>query len=326
MQRPSHSGAPEGEHFGFPDGISQPIIRELLEDKPPRATALRQSNDVYYRHNLVSAGEFLFGYSNEYGQVPAPLLALPRAGSPLKPVENTTLLNFGANGSYMVVRQMEQDVAGFWNAIDQATQVNGQSDPAARTRLASQMVGRWPNGAPLARFPHEQPTTTTDSNSFLYLQHDPHGLHCPLGAHIRRTNPRDALGTNTERATQLANRHRVLRRGRPYGPWIEDPMRDDGQTRGLMFVCFNANIERQFEFIQSTWANNQKFAGLYSESDPIYGSLEDPQQGGLFTVQAEPTCRRYKGLRRFVTVVGGGYFLLPSRAALQHLALAKCPF
>jgi Dyp-type peroxidase family len=321
MPRPTHSGAPDEEHFGFADGISQPIIRELAEGKPSRADALRQSNGIYYQHNLVSAGEFLFGYPNEYARTLAPPLATPRSGSLLKPVEKTMLLNFGANGSYMVVRQMEQDVAAFWNAIDQATQVNGQSDPAARTRLASQMVGRWPNGAPLARFPHEPPATMTDSNSFLYLQHDPHGLHCPLGAHIRRTNPRDALGTDTTNAARLANRHRILRRGRPYGPWIEDPMRGDGQTRGLMFVCFNANIERQFEFIQNTWANNQKFAGLYTESDPIFGALDHPDQGGLFTVQAQPARRHYQGLRRFVTVVGGGYFFLPSRAALQHLTL-----
>jgi len=317
---PGH-GAPAGEHFGFADGISQPIIRELVESKSSRSVSFRQSGGDYFEHNCVAAGEFLFGYSNEYARLPAPPLTMPRARSRLAPVASSPFVDFGTNGSYMVVRQLEQDVAGFWQAIDKATQTGGRSDPAARLRLASQMVGRWPNGAPLAKHPDGQPQDAVSPSAFLYFEHDPHGIRCPLGAHIRRTNPRDALGTDTATATRLVNRHRILRRGRPYGPWIKDPLQDDGQQRGLMFVCFNTNIERQFEFIQNTWANNPKFAGLYSESDPLFGSLDDATQGGMFTVQAEPVRRRYQGLARFVKVVGGGYFFLPSLAALQHLTL-----
>jgi len=320
---PSRASAPDREHFGFADGISQPIIRELIEGHPSRAQDFRASDGIYYDHNLVSAGEFLFGYDNEYGRRPVPPLVKPRAGHQLQPDDHDpALFRFGTNGSYMVVRQMQQDVPGFWNAVDQATHVGGQSNPLARLKLASQMVGRWPNGAALARFPDEQPPTAAQANAFLYLPEDPYGLRCPLGAHIRRTNPRDALGTSSAEATRLANRHRILRRGRPYGPWISDPLQDDGQTRGLMFVCFNANIERQFEFIQNTWANNQKFAGLYAETDPISGPLEDPDRGGLFTVQAQPLRRRYS-LRRFITLTGGAYFFLPSRAALHYLTLPR---
>jgi len=58
---------------------------------------------------------------------------------------NGALRDFGRNGSYLVFRQMSQDVRGFWNFVRE----NARSDQAA-IKLASQMVGRWPSGAPMA--------------------------------------------------------------------------------------------------------------------------------------------------------------------------------
>jgi len=120
-------------------------------------------------------------------------------------------------------------------------------------------------------------------------------------------------------ALSLVNMHRILRRGRVYGPPLDDPLGgDDGLERGLFFMCLNASIERQFEFVQHSWCNNTKFAGLYDERDPVAG--DQPDQGGHFTLQERPIRRRGSGLPRFVTVRGGGYFFLPGIDALRMLS------
>ena len=117
-------------------------------------------------------------------------------------------------------------------------------------------------------------------NDFLYHHDDSEGLACPVGAHIRRTNPRDSLGPEPGSDKSLAvNRlHRLLRRGRTYGPPLSpsfDPAEvlasEARATAGCFFICLNANIARQFEFVQHTWVNNPKFGGLYEETDPIIG-------------------------------------------------------
>ncbi len=88
--------------------------------------------------------------------------------------------------------------------------------------------------------------------------------------------------------------------------------------RGLHFICLNANISRQFEFVQQTWANNPKFDGLYNDPDPIIGSRGPGDD--IFTEQSEPVRRVVRGLPQFVTVRGGAYFFLPGLAALRYLA------
>ena len=109
------------------------------------------------------------------------------------------------------------------------------------------------------------------------------------------------------------NRHRLLRRGRAYG----DP--SDPGERGIHFICLNANIARQFEFVQHTWLNNPKFAGLYDDTDPLVATHQG-NDGRTFTVQARPLRQRVTGLPAFVTVRGGAYFLMPGIRALRFLA------
>ncbi len=86
-----------------------------------------------------------------------------------------------------------------------------------------------------------------------------------------------------------------------------------------MFMCINANIERQFEFVQQTWINNPTFNGLYDERDPIFGHTGS-QQDGTMTIPREPVRRRLHNLGGFVTIRGGGYFFLPGIKALKYLA------
>jgi len=111
-----------------------------------------------------------------------------------------------------------------------------------------------------------------------------------------------------------ANNHRILRRGRKYGPKIADPRVDDGQNRGLLFMALNTDIARQFEFIQQTWLLNASFATLYQEVDPLVGPA------GRMTVPEDPL-RRTLQVETFVTLAGGDYFFLPSLPALKYLAM-----
>ena len=169
------------------------------------------------------------------------------------------------NGSYLVFRQLSQDVGGFWRFADGATRrADGSSDPDARLRLAAKMVGRWPSGAPLALAPDADDPSLAEANDFAYHANDPRGARCPVGSHIRRSNPRDSLDPNpgSEGSFEINRRHRILRRGREYGPALplERALAEpDSAERGLHFICLNANLARQFEFVHHTWLNNRKF-------------------------------------------------------------------
>jgi deferrochelatase/peroxidase EfeB len=133
---------------------------------------------------------------------------------------------------------------------------------------------------------------------------------------VRRANPRDGLAPNQASAQTLldaANNHRILRRGHKYGTTIEDPLVDDGQERGLLFICLNTDIERQFEFVQKTWILNQNFATLFDEVDPLVGPK------GNFTIPQQPL-RRIVEVETFIQMAGGEYFFLPSIPAVDYLA------
>jgi Dyp-type peroxidase family len=304
------------EHFGFRDGISQPTIEGLARSDTPG--------------NTIKAGEFVLGYPNEYGlytdRPMVPASADPRLLLPSAPDGRGDL---GRNGSYLVLRQLEQDVRGFWRFLDSVTRgTAGTSSPQERTWLAAKIVGRWPNGAPLAVSPDHDDPDLANFNDFGYGAADPHGLNCPIGAHVRRAHPRDSLDPEprTDRSLALDKRHRLLRRGRKYGPALapEDSVTAVGAAlaeepaRGLYFICLCANIARQFEFVQHTWLNNPKFDGLYEAVDPLNGQRD--ANGTTFVVPRRPVRRRISGMPAFVRVRGGGYFFLPGGRAIRYLA------
>ncbi len=316
------------EHFGFRDSISQPYIAEF--DSLQRDLA-----------NAVPLGEILLGYPNGYERFTRRPLVDPgrdTADHLVMDVEESGLKDLGRNGTYLVFRQLAQDVKGFWQFMhEQGGYCKGNDKPgeveADAIHLASKMVGRWPSGAPLVLAPKEDQPEMEDKNSFAYHRTDQHGLKCPLGAHIRRTHPRDSLDPDpgTQASVDFSNRHRLLRRGRTYGKPFhpsmlpQDMLRhldqgDNDEPRGLHFICLNANIGRQFEFVQNTWAGNPTFNGLYQDPDPLIGARQ--AFGGVqdhFTLQAEPVRCQVQGLPQFVRVRGGGYFFLPSRRAMSFL-------
>jgi deferrochelatase/peroxidase EfeB len=172
----------------------------------------------------------------------------------------------------------------------------------------------------LVHAPYYDDPTRAKDNDFRYHESDPLGLKCPLGAHVRRDNPRDALEPQpgTENSLAVNRLHRLIRRGRSYGPFLPEGQ-VDAADRGLMFIAINANIGRQFEFIQHSWLMDRRFNGLYAESDPIVGAdLENE-----FAIPGTPVGSRCTGLTRFVHVAGGSYFFLPGLRALRFLAEPK---
>jgi Dyp-type peroxidase family len=281
------------EPFGFHDGISQPAIAGLGGASRPEHT--------------VRAGEFVLGYPNEYGR-PTDSPTVEDADDPAGLLARTTgRPDLGRNGSYLVVRQLSQDVEGFWRFVEQASRDDGGAE-----RLAAKMVGRWPDGTPLVVSPDNPDPEHAGANNFGYALIDSEGTRCPVGAHVRRANPRDALDPEAgpKRSIAFSNRHRLLRRGRAYGD-------AEAGERGIHFLCLNANIARQFEFVQHTWLDNPKFGGLYDDTDPLVATR---QVGRTFTIPARPVRERVTGLPSFVTVRGGAYFFLPGLRALRYLA------
>ncbi len=283
------------EPFGFADGISQPIIAGTDRDKEKR-----RQNPREHKLHSVAAGEFILGYADGTGRLPRTPAISPAgdAAGLLKPhPERPELRDFGRNGSFLVMRQLAQDVDGF------AVFVKAKAE--AGIDIGAKMVGRTRDGEALA----PDSAATTD-NDFDYLE-DSAGHGCPIGSHVRRTNPRSTVHASSQEASlKVTNRHRIIRRGRVYG-------NADGET-GLMFLCLNASISRQFEFVQATWSNDPFFQGLAGEVDPIIGTQRPTAQD--FTIPRAPYRHKVTSLPQWVTLKGGGYFFLPGLSALKVLA------
>jgi deferrochelatase/peroxidase EfeB len=94
------------------------------------------------------------------------------------------------------------------------------------------------------------------------------------------------------------------------------------RSRGMHFLCLNADIEQQFEFVQQRWINDPTFVNQRTdEVDPILGRQRD---NPTFRVPANPTPvvlgEGTVPLKRFTHIIGGEYFFLPSQRALKYLA------
>lgn len=303
------------EHFGFADGLAQPHVKG--------SGRRRRAGEA-----SLATGELVLGYPNAYGLVTRVPSAKRRRGTREHPfpVAGGERVSFGQNGSYLVVRKLRQDVAGFWRYCYEAALAERAPDVPERAKLiAARMVGRWPNGVALVDAPEMERPPNAGLNDFGYRERDPDGLRCPYGAHVRRANPRDMFGADAKEGLHDANLHRILRRGRAYGPKLPGPLPqpDDGVDRGLYFMALNANLRRQFEFIQQTWINSCKFAGLSAERDPLIGKqafdFDDQPVPRIFTAQARPLRQRYEGLPKLVQVRGGEYFFMPGMRALNYL-------
>jgi Dyp-type peroxidase family len=310
------------EHFGFRDGISQPVIK---------GSGVKPSGN----NNEIDPGEFVLGYKNEYKVYPDTALLnvaqgkhemLPDNAEGLADKQtNIKYKDVGQNGTYFVLRQLQQDVDGFWNFMKNQSDTDDEKKRNEEaTELAAKMMGRWPGGAPLVKF-DKDPGVDMEDNDFNYLKEDAVGDKCPFGAHIRRANPRDVFEESPPNVSMtLTRRHRIMRRVRSYGEDFigsAENHKPNGEV-GLLFGVFNANISKQFEFIQYTWANSPKFKRLYADPDPFIGVREDPDKKleQNFTIPQGTTNRVIPNLQRFVNVKGGAYFFFPSITAIKYLA------
>jgi len=292
----------EGEHFGFADPVSQPPIEGA--DMPWYPGDGVQEADGSWRP--IKPGEFVLGYEDEVGQ--------PGTQAP-EPFE------LRVNGTYVVFRKLYQDVAAFRRYLATAAKSLYRSDDQHYQELvAAKMMGRWRSGCPLDLSPDKDDLAIAADperrNNFTYAGDD-EGMRCPIGAHLRRSNPR---ATPMKRATAV-RRHRLLRRGVEYGPHLADgAVEDDGVDRGLINLFINADIERQFEFVQKEWMHGGEFLGLDpNEQDPINGL------GGEGSQMSVPGAKQpfLFDLPTFVKVKGGEYLFVPGVKALEGLIEQK---
>jgi deferrochelatase/peroxidase EfeB len=256
---------PEGRvHFGYRDGIAQPNIAGA----PGRNRPDMQPE--------VKPGDFLLGcdYTNLYGG--NYLGRIPR--------------DLGDNASYAAFRILAQDVGGFEKLLtDWAKAYKLQGGPEL---VAAKLMGRWRNGTPLTLSPEdpdpEPPIADELINEFDYAPSerdttyfdDVRGTRCPIGAHIRRLNPRSSIVMGQPHG------RRLIRRGMAYGPaW--NGAKKDKKERGLvgLFVC--GDLEAQYEFIQRVWANMDLAThGIHGTREPIIGAQPTPG-GGSFLLRTE---------------------------------------
>lgn len=304
------------EHFGYTDGIGDPVF-EGLPGKPERVVGRgKQMRDGKW--SPLATGEFILGHrdeADEYPIAPSPQL-------------------LSRNGTFMVYRKLHENVGSFNALLDRA----GASFPGGRELLAAKFVGRWrDNGAPLVSAPDAKSKAEWDEkfaqanqaerdrmlSGFTY-DDDMQGAKCPFSSHMRRINPRASLEStpgafNTPGA--LANRRRVIRRGLPYGE-VKDPTRDDG-NHGIVIMMLNASIQRQFEFVQQQWINYGNDFNASNDKEIILGN-HCPMQQSKAVIEADPDSDAppffLTNIPRLVETRGGDYFFIPSMTALRMIA------
>jgi Dyp-type peroxidase family len=293
------------EHFGFGDGISNPPVKGLARSRSLQSYPGGKI-DGNGKWQPLAAGEFLYGYLDEIGEVPA----------------GPTPADIGCNGSFLVLRKLSQDVDAFRAYMVAQAKRHG----VPPDQLAAKLVGKTRDGMSLV-------APEADHRSDFRYAGDDQGLVCPLGSHVRRANPRDSLGFQT----LLVDRHRILRRGIPYGELVPRTRKMDDvnppDTRsgadepypgqGLMFLALNVDIRRQFEFVQSQWINFGNDLHQGSDRDPIIGARDPHRPEHNRTVLLTDTddgvavCAE---IPSFVETRGGDYFFLPGLNAYAAIA------
>ncbi len=330
------------EHFGYTDGISDPFFKGS-DSNPANVIGggkpTGKDPATVEGWEPLETGEFILGHRDESFEIPV---------APMPP-----LLSY--NGTFMVFRKLHENVGSF----NQYLKDKAKDYPEGEEGLAAKFVGRWRNGAPVTSFPTEssaaafndkfakvKQTIRTASSAqeretaqaqYLKLRtelvgfnfdDDIEGARCPVAAHTRRANPRGSLefgktdAFNTPGA--LVNRRRILRRGLPYGQ-VEDGTKNSG-NHGIIFMAINANIKRQFEFVQQQWINYGNDFKQANDKDPILGNhgVDEKNVGtGRMVIESDPKGKKAphfcSNIPRFVETRGGDYFFIPSLTALRMI-------
>jgi deferrochelatase/peroxidase EfeB len=325
------------EHFGYTDGIGDPIFEAQYPARHERQVAHGNGAvDGTGKWRPLATGEFLLGYPDEAQEIPGS--ALP--------------LDFSRNGTFMAYRKLHQNVVAFSTFMTETAKrfgaVFGINDPEdARAALMAKIAGRWPDGVPVARaptvadwkkfniqFPDVSPTKDLKAYlareqafiDFTYAD-DMGGLKCPMTSHVRRTNTRDGLAPTGREGSALNNRRRIIRRGLPYGD--SAPGVPDSAEHGIIMLIVCASLFRQFEFVQQQWINYGLDAQAGNDACPLVGNhspgneLTGPK--AKYVIPADPKAGHppfiVEGIPQFVETRGGDYFFVPSMTALRMIGM-----
>ncbi|KAF9039277.1 peroxidase TAP [Panaeolus papilionaceus] len=281
------------EHFGFLDGISNPQIQGFDTINPGPVP--------------VDAGVILTG----------------------QPTDTVQRAEWARDGSFLAFRWLDQLVPEFDKyLVDNALTEDGNGrtlTPAEGAELlGARMVGRWKSGAPIDLAPFkDDPKLAKDpkrNNNFRYEDEINSQLRCPFAAHVRKTNPRNDLEVPPNINPIPVSPNRIMRRGIQFGQEVTDEEKASGKTklqRGLLFACYQSNLEKGFQFIQRSWANNQTFPPFEKQPeapglDPIVG------QGSRSMSGLDPlNPQKMLTMPAFVVPRGGEYFFAPSLKGLK---------
>lgn len=326
------------EHFGFLDGISQPGLRGRISEDLRDVLTFRE-NPGSRDHgkpgqDLIWPGEFVFGYPGQDAKD-----ADRKGPNSLQPNGHSVAPEWAENGSYLVIRRLRQNVPAFREFVASEAAKLG----LCPNKFAAKIIGRHPSGAPVVLTEQEDPKLGADenrNNDFEFHSEpgedvpgaDDFGLRCPRAGHIRKVYPRndpDRFVSGNGEAD--AQKHRVIRRGIPFGPpylGTSESGGDDKVERGLLFLAYQTSIENQFEHIQKQFANNV-------EPDPETGDMRaghdlviGQKNGGPRSFVVPKKAEEGEGVERhvveapkqWVLPTGGGYFFSPSISALGGLA------
>ena len=311
------------EHFGFKDGVSQPGIRGVTQPTDP----LGNPHCGQPGQSLVWPGEFVLGYPT---QKPKHKPGVDGPNPDPGPLSRSGPSRWTTDGSYLVLRRLAQDVLGFRKQLNDLAGANGLTEDL----MGAKLMGRYKSGYPLMQrefhrqsaippgadpgkvFPALNKSDTLNNN--FRFGNDPSGDVCPFAAHIRKANPRDEIISNEAADSESqVQTHRLLRRGIPFGASF-GALRggEANDPRGLLFVCFQKNIQKQFEHVQTQWINNANFPSSAGGADPIAALTH----GGRFHLESKKSAVH---IQNYVKMTGGEYFFSPSLKTLKNIGQHK---
>ncbi len=331
------------EHFGFADGIGDPVFKGQYPDEQIADEAIGQGKLQQDRTWApLATGEFLLGYVDEAQEIPG----------------DTYPFEFTRNGTFMAYRKLHEQVGSFRRWVEDtarayARHLDLSETPAglerARQTLLAKLGGRWPeDGVPVSVAPTwetyqafraaEQAARASQDETALakirrqYVdftyRDDPEGRKCPVASHLRRVNPRDSLDPKIHSSnpkdwsgSALNNRRRILRRGLPYGVSDAQNTGDDGE-HGIVFMAVCASLFRQFEFVQQQWIQYGLDFNVGNDTCPLTGNHDADAK---LVIPSEPGSDRppfiAAKIPNLLEVRGGDYFFIPSMTGLRMLAL-----
>ena len=169
------------EHFGYVDGISNPIF-------------FKDEIDAYQQNKPIN-----------YDPSADTNLVLVR-----DPYMNSSMEE-PCMGSFLVYRKLHQDVKGFKLAEKElGEKLFPNSSAHVREIVGAYIIGRFENGSPVTESQYDDVPDAHLYNNFNY-KNDTGGQKCPYFAHIRKMNPREDLDGTDHKS------HVMARRGMPYG-------------------------------------------------------------------------------------------------------------